>query len=198
MRDVRELSATEAKVFRSWWQDGVLDLIAGSCVTLIGLGWLAGFPLAGIAVPPIALTAWPILRRRITEPRLGQVRFAARRRRDMRFGMIAVLSLGLVLGGFVADLYRGGSDSQLLRWLAPAIPGSIVAALALSTAEALRLVRFVGYAAGFVAAALVVAALDADPGWALFAGGALVAASGARLLVRFLREFPVLSTEMDG
>jgi hypothetical protein len=191
-------ASTEARLFRAWWQDGLLDLLAGACLVATGLGWLAGFVLAGALAPAVALPLWPLLRQRITRPRLGEVRFAAARRLRMRHGLVAVVSLGVVLLGFVAlSLSEAEARSELLRWAAPAIPALLLAALALSAAEALRLLRFALYAAGFVAAGLVVASLEAEPGWAILAGGALVLASGIRLLAVFLREFPRLPSEMD-
>ena len=185
-----ELAATEGKIFRAYWQDGVLDLLAGVSVLLIGVGWVAGFTLATVVVPPVALVTWPILRHRITDPRLGRVRFNARRRFEMRHGVIAVASLAVVL--FMTD-----TPPAFPRWLVPGIPGLILAALALSAAAALRLVRFVAYAAVFMTAALIVCVLDGEPGWAIVAGGAAAAANGARMLASFFRDFPVLATEMD-
>jgi len=192
-----ELAATEARVFQAYWQDGVLDLLAGGSTLLIGLGWLAGFVLASVVVPPLAIVSWPILRQRITHPRLGRVRFNAHRRFRMRHGMIAVLSLGVLLFGFFALHFGVGHLPPFPRWLAPGIPALLLAALALSAAEALRLARFALYGIGFIAAALVVSGLDADPGWALAGGGAIAAANGARMLVAFLRDFPMLAAEMD-
>ncbi len=192
------LASTEAKVFHAYWQDGILDLIAGAGAVLIGVGWVLGYVLSVVLVPALVLTAWPILRRRITDPRLGRVRFSARRRFTMLHGMIAVVSLGILLGGLtVTHVYRGTVTSQLVRWLAPGIPALILAALSLSAAAALGLLRFVGYAGGFVAAALLAAVLDADPGWAILLGGAVVCASGAVMLSRFLREFPPLAGDLD-
>ena len=107
------LASTEAQVFRAYWQDGVLDLLAGSALVTIGLAWITGFVLATVVVPPVAISMWPILRQRITRPRLGQVRFNAERRFRMRHGMIAVLSLGVVLCGFVGFRLLQGRKNSL-------------------------------------------------------------------------------------
>lgn len=192
-----DLHATEARVFRAYWQDGLIDLLAGASVVAIGVGWIAGFVLASVVVPPIALSLWPLLRRRITEPRLGRVRFNARRRFEMRHGLIAVASLGVVLLGVFAERAWRGSHSSFVEWVAPGIPALLLAALAVSSSVALRAPRFAGYAAGFVAAALVVSALDAEPGWSILAGGVIVTVTGARLLTTFLGAFPTLPAEMD-
>lgn len=193
-----ELASTEARVFNAYWQDGVLDLLAGGAILLVGLGWLAGFMVIGTAVAlPLALVSWPILRQRITHPRLGQVRFNAQRRFRVRYSTIAVMALGLGVFGVIAARVVTGQPSALPRWLAPGIPALLLAVLALSTAEVLGLVRFTLYAVAFVVSALVVSALDADPGWSIAAGGSIAAANGAWMLASFLRHFPPLATEMD-
>ncbi|QDU68212.1 hypothetical protein [Engelhardtia mirabilis] len=197
MSTTTTLASTESRLFRAYWQDGVLDLLAGAALSAIGLGWIAGYPLAGVVVPPVAIATWPILRQRITRPRLGQVRFNARRRFDMSLGMIAVLSLGVLLCGLFVSRSKEGASYEALRSLAPGIPALLVAALGLSAAAALRLARLAAYSAVFVAAALVVATLDAEPGWALLAGGLVMLASGARLLAAFVRGHPRLAAAMD-
>jgi hypothetical protein len=194
-----DLSATEARMFRAYWQDGLIDLLAGATLILIGLGWLLGIPLGVLSVTPgVAVVFWPLLRRTITEPRLGRVRFSAKRQFRMHHGAIALLALGVLLGGLVTTrVFLADQTSAFLRWIAPGIPVLIMAVLALSVSGVLRLLRFVGYAATFAIAAVIVAGATLEPGWALFGGGVVVTVMGGVLLVRFLREFPRLSQEMD-
>lgn len=183
----------EKRIYQAYWQDGLLDLLAGVALVLTGVGWLAGFIPAGGIAPVLALVLWPGLRRRITEPRMGYVRFNGTRLRELRHGGLALLVLGL---GFLAFILltaaQGGPPSDLERWLAPAIPAFLVALLAISVAAALHLVRVTGYAAAFVLAGIAVAILNAEPGWALLAGGGLMFVAGALLLRRFLHAYPRL------
>jgi peptidoglycan/LPS O-acetylase OafA/YrhL len=126
------------------------------------------------------------------------VQLAAPRRFQLRHGLVAVLSLGVLLMGLtLIHLSDAARDSAFVHWISPGIPGLILVAMCLSTAEAIRLPRFVGHAVAFLAAALVVAALDVDPGWALLAGGAVMASVGALLLARFLREHPELPDDLE-
>jgi len=193
-----ELAKNEARMFAAFWADGVLDLVAGAGVVLIGTGWLLGFFLAGVVAPVISLSAWFVLRQRITHPRLGQVTFGPARRFELRYGLVAILSLGVLLLGFTLFGIAGWRPPVGLHWLAPAIPAAILGALSLSTAEVLRLWRFVLYALVFFAAGLGVSALDADPGWAMAVAGGFIACNGTRLLVAFLHAHPPLPTEMEG
>ena len=111
---------------------------------------------------------------------------------------IAILSLGLVVGGnLVVKVWADKSDSASLEWFAPAIPAIIVAAMSFSCAAALGLWRFFVYGMVFVVVGETVASLKLEPWVGLLAGGGAVTAWGAVLLFRFLREFAVLSNEVE-
>jgi hypothetical protein len=198
MSTTPEFAATEKRVFSAFWQDGVLDLLAGVALLSIGIAWLLHLFWLTAVVPGPFVVMWPILRRTITEPRLGQVRFQVERRHSLLHGSIAVLCLGLISFGFmVIRLYRGGDESALLRWLTPAIPSLLLALLALSIFGVLRLLRLLVYAAVLVAAGLIVAALDLEPGWAMLSVGVVITITGMVRLIRFLREFPRLPQEFE-
>ena len=192
------LTKAERRIFRAFWQDGLLDIIAGAAVALIGAGWLFGAFVPSLALPIVGVFVWQEARRRITEPRLGSVEFSEGRVRDIRYGLIAIVSLGLVVGGnLVTRIWLADSPTPFSRWFAPAIPAAIIAAMSLSGAAALGLWRFVGYGAVFGAAGLTVAAVEGEPWWALIGGGAVVTLCGAAMLARFLRRFPKLPNEAD-
>jgi len=198
MATKQTLAPLERKVFRSFWQDGVIDLLAGMSTILIGIGWLVDLVPLTLGVPILAIITWTGIRRMVTEPRLGHVTFSSKRRRDMVHGWIAVLSLGLVVGGnLVTRTWLGGSHSSASQWFAPAIPAMIVAAMSLSCAAALGLWRFVFYGVIFVASGLAIAELRVEPWWGLVFGGVVVASWGGVLLLRFLRTFPVLMQHPD-
>jgi hypothetical protein len=193
-----DLAATERRVFSAFWQDGVLDLLVGAALMSIGMVWLLDMIWLTAIVPASAIVVWPILRRTITEPRLGQVRFRADRRHRLRHGLIAVVSLGMVLFAFAATHIHGGLDQRdPLRWLAPAIPSLLLTLLALSAFEILRLPRLLAYAGALAAAGLLAAALRLEPGWPILTGGAVVSIAGIVLLVCFVRGFPRLPREVE-
>lgn len=192
------LTQTERRVFRAYWQDGLLDLAVGTSLALVGAGWLCGLWMAALGVPLVAVLAWRVARRGITEPRLGAVVFSARRRRDLTHGLIAILSLGLVVAGsLIARIWATQADWSFAHWFAPAIPAFIVAAMSLSCSAALGLWRFFVYGVMLAALGLGAAELACEPWWALVAGGGIIAGWGVVLLVSFLRAFPRLSNEVQ-
>jgi hypothetical protein len=187
----------ETQLYRAYWQDGLLDLLAGMTLLLIGTGWVLGFMLAPVIVAPLALVLWPLLRSRLTEPRLGRVRFNPERMLNLRAGGIALLATGVIVGGLVIlkNLHQG-PPSAFEQWLAPAIPALILTLLALCCAGALQLARLACYALVFLASGLLVAVVGAEPGWALLVGGAITALAGTAMLGRFLRAFPRLQDQL--
>lgn len=190
------LAATEKRVFHASWQDGLLDIIAGITVALIGTGGLLGVLTSTLGLPIVGIIAWHTARRKITQPRLGFVVFSTRRRHDLRHGLVAILSLGVVVGGFlVTRIWQ--AHSPFAEWFAPAIPATILATLALSCAAALNLWRFVAYGLIFAAAGLGAAATRIEPWWCLVVGGVAIATWGVFMLIGFLREFPKLSNEVQ-
>ncbi len=194
MKKNLNFAKAERRVFHAYWQDGLLDLVAGATAMLIGVGWFLDVFVAILGLPIVAVFVWQAVRQRVTEPRLGSVVFSAQRRRDLKHGLVAILSLGLVVGGnLVTRLWLGDSHSALAQWFAPAIPATIVAAMSLSCAVALGLWRFVGYAGFFALAGLIVAAAGLEPWWGLMIGGVAVMICGAVMLSQFIHNFPKLS-----
>lgn len=187
------LEKTEARVFAAWWQDGLLDLMAGVGVALIGVAWILGLPAIGAVVPAMIVPLWGDLRSRITEGRLGRARFGAERRRRLTRGNVAAIGLGVLLLSInVLMIVTIDEPGAWFRWLLPGLPAMLLALMGVVAALMLQLPRFAGYAAVMVAAGLTVAALQAEPGWGIFGGGVVVAAAGALMLRRFLAEFPRL------
>jgi hypothetical protein len=192
-------AATERRIFHASWQDGLLDIVAGVCVVIIGVGALLGGLVLTLWVPIVGVFAWQIARRRVTDPRFGSVEFSARRRHQLTHGLIAIVSLGLVVGGnLVTRIWFREPASSFSQWFAPAIPATIVAAMSLSCGVALGLWRFVVYGVMFAGAGLAVAEAQLEPWWAMVAGGAGVACWGVVMLLRFLREFPRQTGDAPG
>lgn len=189
---------TEARLFEAYWQDGLLDLLAGVSVGIIGIGWLFGLVAVTAAVPAIAVVTWPVLRGRITAPRLGEVRFNAERVSGLRAGLGGALAVGVAaMVLFVVFALEDGEPSRWAQWIAPAIPALLLSFLATLTAALLHLMRFLTYAEVLFAGGLAAAILGWEPGWSMVLAGAVVTAAGAMQLGRFLHEFPRLPETMS-
>lgn len=192
------MKRAERRVFRAYWSDGLLDMFVGLSVLTIGLGWWVDLFTPSLAAPVVACFFWRAAHERLVEPRMGSVVFSTRRRHDMLQGLIAIASLGLVVGGnLVTRIWMGKGHSGFAEWFAPAIPATIVAAMALSTAAAFGLWRFVGYGLLFSAVGLTVAAAKSEPWFALIAGGAGVIICGLLMLRTFFHRHPLPSARRE-
>lgn len=187
------------RVYQAWWQDGSIDLFAGLTLCGISVAWLLDGVVFGAAMPALGVPLWQAFRRRVVEPRLGHVQFAASRRERLRRGQLAMIAAGgaALLAILCTGLFAPGALPLTAPELAPALPAALVGSAALLSAAMFQRARLALYAIPLVLAGGLVAWRDAEPGWALLAGGITVSLAGALLLVRFLRAFPVLPTELD-
>ncbi len=182
----------ESRIVRFFWNDGLLDILAGIGALLIGLAWQLDLVALGAIVPLILIPFWKPLRAKITEPRLGYVELSgAQQRRNKSFlmmsGVLGTVVLVAGIAGYLA-VVRGARDS--LGDLAPAIPAFLLGLMSLMVAAVTMVHRFVQYAIVFVIFGIAVAELDQEPGWALIAGGLVVVLGGAVTLYYFLARYP--------
>jgi hypothetical protein len=177
----------EVRLFRSYWEDGTLDLVAGASVVLIGFTYVFEQHVFVGVVLPLALVAWMVVRRWVVEPRAGYVEFSRSRRERSGREVVGALAAGtglLILALLGAMGVRSGG-------LVPgdavdALPALLIALGAGVAAGLTRAPRFGVYAALFVAVGAVTVWLGAAPGWPLAVGGFVTLASGTVLLARFL------------
>ena len=177
----------ESRLFRSYWDDGLLDTLAGVGVIGIAVSWALDAVALGAVAPAVLAALWAPLRRALVEPRAGLVEFSETRTGRMHGMGLGGVALGLAMLLFVGVYLASGSRSSAVSTLAPAIPGLLLGLLAAVIGLALGLPRFLGYAAVLGLAGLAVAIADARPEIAMFAGGAALLLGGAWRLRRFLR-----------
>lgn len=181
--------ALESRLFIGYWDDGLLDLLAGVGLIGISVCWFMDLVAIGAVIPALVMPFWVILRRRLVEPRAGLVEFSdARTTRVRRFEMVAAVIGGALLLLFLAAyVLKASPGHALLTRLAPAVPAVLVAVMSTLVGLGLGLPRFIGYALLLVLAGLVVAGADAQPAVAMLAGGIVMLASGLWRLQRFLQ-----------
>jgi hypothetical protein len=182
--DHASLRALEAHTYRAVVDDGVWDLVLGVWLLLIGLGVATGFGLPAGLLGALAIPTGATLRRTVTAPRVGYVRFNAARATRLRRGPI-VLS--------------GASMTLLLALLAssrvtPAVPDLVRAGIVLALPIALAaylfdISRLYAYALVVALAVAVVLGAGVRWEWTLLLAGAIVTASGTVVLTRFLRRY---------
>lgn len=188
MTDSRVL--TETDLFRSYWDDGLLDILAGMALLVTGLGWSSRLGAVAVLQIPLWIVLWGPLRRRFVEPRAGFVRFSlARQNRNVhQLRDTVILGIGVFFLVVAAIFVAREESASVLQFLAPGLPASIVAFAAILGGVLTGALRFHIYAVALFAAALTIAFLGGEPAVPLMFGGAMVAGCGAVLLTRFVRD----------
>jgi hypothetical protein len=185
-----ELERLERDVYRSRWDDGLLDVLFGLVVVAWGLGLALSFVVLGAIAAAVAVAMWAPLSRLVSQPRTGWAELSDARQTLETGKLIVVVVLGIGLFGAVA-LASDRSTAPVLDLLAPGLVGLLLALPALLAAAATGVPRFWSYGVLLVvAAALGVLGLLAPPTYAV-AAGVLITALGARQLAGFVRTQPI-------
>jgi len=181
--------SVESTLFRSYWDDGLLDVFAGIAVIGIAALWAVDLVVLGSIVPVVLIPFWSPLRRRVVEPRVGYVEFSESRTAGNRRWLASSAALGVVVLALVVSLYATvrNEPGEWLRVAAPGIPAVLLGVLAMLVSVGLGLPRFLVYSTVFCLGAFGVAVTASEPELAMFAGGVAIALNGARMMMRLLR-----------
>ena len=189
------LEELENEAYQDSFADGLIDLFVGLSLIAVGIDWLWIEPLPSLAgiIPALLALALVPIRRRILEPRLGYVAWRAprlrRERRQLRLLLVLVIAAALAGNGAIVAIREGDLGDQ---GIVPGLPALILAIGALVVAATTGVKRLWGYGAVLIVAAVVIIAADeANPGGSLLVSGVIIAGTGALLLTRFLRTHPV-------
>ncbi len=186
-------SQVESRVVRMFWNDGLLDVMAGAAVVLIGVAWLCDLVALGAVVPALVVPLWVPLRAQVTRPRMGYVELSDQHQRHQRAWLTVSIVCGLALCLALALPLVGGREILPVASdrLYAALPAGLLGLLGLLAAGVTGQMRFVAYAWGMLLCGIAVAVLGGEPGWAILAGGVLVLVVGVRVLVRFVHRYPL-------
>jgi hypothetical protein len=197
------LREIEKKAYMSYHQDGLLDIVVGFYVLAFGLGVVAdkilefGFGTITPAIlVAIVLPIWVQAKRTITMPRIGFVKFGTRGSNKL-FALLlglAVAGLGvfMLFGIFLATgqigrpwwleiLFQYG---MIWIGLGAAVIGSLFAyTMGLKRLHGYGLLSFALLAGGYF--------LSIPFEYLLLVIGSVIIASGAVLLIQFIRKYPL-------
>lgn len=185
---LENLGTIERRVYRAYWDDGLLDLFAAVGVLAIGLFWLRDWAAAAAIVPVWLVPLWGPTRRRLIEPRLGTVEFTARRERSnarllklVLYAGIACLIIGLETY-FLRD--RLGIEPPIS--LIAGLPAFLIAIMAVVTSFLVGSRRFIAYGMVLAITAVFGATSDWTPGLILAVAGFAMLLISATVLARFM------------
>ena len=190
MATVPELKEIKRKTYWSYHQDGLIELCLGLVFFVFGIYLYSGKSLmAGLCWMPGLLIA--PLKRIITAPRIGMVRFG--RSRNVLAFKIGLLTLTAVLVLFIIAatlLDSPALDAWTRRYFAVAF-GFALALFPLAGAIALGIRRYYAHAV-LLAAGFSLIQYRPDSLAAVFTGiGSVLILVGAAVLIRFLRDHPL-------
>ena len=190
---LENMNSLERQVFRTYWNDGLLDLFGAIGVLAIGIAWLADLHVFGAIVPAMLVPLWAPLRQRLIEPRLGLVEFSddRERRNTRRLGMVAAFGAGTL--GLAVILYfaRTRLGIQADVSLIAALPALLLALLAIMTALLVSTGRFLLYAALLAISGIAGALYGIEPGPILVIAAVPMLGIALVVLGRFLQSNPV-------
>lgn len=195
----REMGGIENRVYRAYWNDGLLDVFAAVGVLLIGIAWTFDFVVGGAITPALLVPLWGPFRQRFVEPRLGMVEFSEKRERTNRDRLLLVILLGIGAFALVVSLYVL-RDRQALD---PAVsfiaglPALLLAIPAALTAILVSTSRFLVYAALLIISGGVGAMSGLEPGPILVSAGIPILLIAGIVLLRFVHNNPVVNEDLE-
>jgi MFS family permease len=177
-------------------KDGLLDIFIGLGIMMAGLSlWAGMFWMAGGWVA-IFVPLWISARKSITFRRAADA--DALPEQDNRYPLVMAVMIGLVLVGVLVGVFfsLGSTNLPSLRaWLSEYFHLAVglgIALLLMITAAVMRIPRFTIYAG----LAVAVFAAGQWLGWVFWVGmsvsGGLMALLGSAVLIRFIRQHPVI------
>ena len=197
------LKEIEKKAYMSYHQDGLLDIVIGLYAVAFGIGIFVDkileFSFAAIMpaiLISIVLPIWIQAKKKITMPRIGFVKFGTRGSNKL-FAlflglMVAGLGVFMMLSFFMATGQNGRpwwfeilfQYGMVWIGLGAAVIGSLFAyTMGLKRLHGYGLLTFALFASGRF--------LSIPFEYLLLTVGSVIIASGAILLVRFIRQYPL-------
>ena len=190
-----DLKQMERRVYTRFFEDGLWDLL----LAVFLLGW--GLMVDNSLFVPFAATLvvmypaiWGI-KRWLTYPRLGYVKFSSDRKAEekrVKTKMTVMFSATMVLGIAVFALT---ASRNIPLWLIQVVFGGVLASVVGLLAYWLQVKHWYGYAILILTTFTLVSIIDIHLKYSFFITGGAVAISGIFLLVRFLRKYPRLEEE---
>jgi hypothetical protein len=194
------LQDVEANVFRSTFQDGLMEIYLGVMLLSFASGPVLDALnlsenvalLVGVVGMMALVMGWIALRETVILPRRGRVRFSAQRRqRQQRVAWAIMISLYAAFGILFA---AGTAHLPLGRWGVLAIFGCIIVLPFWLPAYFLQIPHLYGYGVLIVVAVVIGHALRSGMA-ALIVSGVVMTVIGIVRLVRFVRGHPLPSVE---
>ncbi len=190
-----DLKDAERSTYLSYFEDGIADILGGLLVLNFGLGMLFNSSLFFMFTWMPLILFWP-LKRAITFPRMGYVKFTQKRQRKISKNIILLIAAGTIsfILGIATYLGVQGVVFDLRNFMMAY--GTLVLGAIMATAFALvailfEIKRFYGYAALVFGGWLLAFLFNFQEGAPVAAAGGIIMLTGLGYLIRFLTRYPL-------
>jgi len=190
-----KLKEIQRKVYMSFFQDGLWDIFLGLFILGWGLTILTdAIYLPGITFIGLYFAIWGV-KKRLTYPRIGYVRFSAKRRRRITTRFL-ILGVVVLLAGVMAGVVWGiGARPQWLADYFPLIFNGMLAAIVCFVAYWAKVNRFYLYAALIFLGAVFHLWLGIRWEFGFIGAGGIIVLIGVGILIIFIRKYPKMVEE---
>ena len=194
-----DLQNLEQQTYRDSYSNGIIDIYIGISLLWIGVAWIWLPDIAGLAgaLPAIFIAPMLVGRKRFSEKRIGYVKWTEPRRQWEHRNLVGALVLGTAFLLLGVGVYMFASDSaadrDILASVAPGLIAWLLAAVAIGLAFLMSARRMLAYGMVLIAGGIWTAQKNASPGWPLLAAGTVITITGIAMLIRFVRNNPVVN-----
>lgn len=183
----------ERKAYTAYHKDGVVDVTIGFAVLVFGAIMLGDMPWIGGILGILAISFYAGLKKVVTVPRIGYVKFPQQRAQRMTALMVVLgfLAFAAGMGAFMQTTSQGTPDWVMLlidNYMLTI--GAAVAGLFLLGGYAFKTKRIYAYALLTLAMFTVGHFLSFHLYYYLAALGTIILAIGIVLMTRFIQKYP--------
>ncbi|MFW3146934.1 MAG: hypothetical protein ACMUIE_09005 [Thermoplasmatota archaeon] len=183
----KNLDRLEARIWTSYFQDGVWDIFLGAMMLTMALRTFVDHWIVSIAFFPLVV-GMILVKRFVTARRLGYVKFSKRRRRKRIAMFLVILSANVITLALLIVGMFGVDPSVSVR---VAVIGGLVFLSFSAVAYFLDFFRFFIWGALFTLAVIATEVFGMEMGSYLFLGfGSTAVLVGIAYFIAFLRKYP--------
>lgn len=200
MNQLLSLKKIEQKLYLKYLDDGLIEIIYGLIILLFGIGMITDTAWLGGVFGATIISLWFPLKKKITEPRMGQVKFSFVRRKEIKKQYIMFVALGIFtfIGGVgIFIIYKGVSNGipNILKLL-PLLPLGIVFSLPpLFIGILNKIIRYYLYGITIIVIFVLGGLLKMDPTYYVMCSGSIILIAGIWLLKNFSRQYSIVNEE---
>ncbi|MDH3621595.1 MAG: hypothetical protein OER91_11920 [Gammaproteobacteria bacterium] len=196
---LENLGNIEKRVYRAFWDDGLLDVFASFGVLAIGFFWMRDWAAAAAIVPALLVPLWSPTRKRFVEPRIGMVEFSDNRERQntRRLKLVIYAGIASLIIGLELYFFRDRLEVSPAVSLIAGLPALLLGLMALITSFLVASNRFLIYAAILVFAGVYGAMNDWRPGPILALAGIGMLLLATTVMVKFMKDNPHVPEDIE-